>query len=75
MKYGVLLLIGMLLWWQWRHGREVRSSQATRKKAAQAQLVDMVACANCGLHLPASEAVTGALGVYCSPAHRHAREP
>jgi uncharacterized protein len=35
----------------------------------------MVACAHCGLHLPATDAVQGKQGIYCSNAHRQAREP
>jgi uncharacterized protein len=34
----------------------------------------MVSCAQCGVHLPRSEAVTGRLGVYCGEAHRLVHE-
>jgi uncharacterized protein len=31
---------------------------------------DMVSCAQCGVHLPRSEALPGRGGVFCSEAHR-----
>lgn len=34
----------------------------------------MVSCAHCGLHLPASEALPGRGGQFCSAAHRAAFE-
>jgi uncharacterized protein len=34
----------------------------------------MVRCAHCGLHLPATDALPGPGGVYCSAAHRRASE-
>jgi len=35
---------------------------------------DMSTCAQCGLHLPADEALPGRGGVFCSAAHRSAYE-
>jgi uncharacterized protein len=34
----------------------------------------MVACLQCGTHLPESEAVQGRQGAYCSTEHRQLRE-
>jgi uncharacterized protein len=35
----------------------------------------MVACAHCGMHVPADEAIAGQGGApYCSAAHRQAHE-
>jgi uncharacterized protein len=34
----------------------------------------MVSCAQCGLHLPQDEAVTGERGLYCSTEHRTAAQ-
>ncbi len=35
---------------------------------------DMVACVQCGMHLPRSEALPGLGGVFCGEAHRLAYE-
>lgn len=35
---------------------------------------DMVACLQCGVHLPRSEALPGRDGVFCGEAHRIAHE-
>lgn len=35
---------------------------------------EMVACAQCGVHLPSSEALPGRGGMFCSEAHRGAFE-
>ncbi|MDT7929778.1 hypothetical protein [Tepidimonas sp.] len=34
----------------------------------------MVRCRHCGVHLPASDAVRGALGPYCGDEHRRLAE-
>ncbi len=75
MKFLLLFFIFMVLLWQWRHAREQKVTQAKRKTTAAAGVVDMVPCAHCGVHLPANDAVKGSAGVYCSAAHRQAREP
>lgn len=75
MKYLLLFFIFMVLLWQWRHAREQKVSQAKRKDIPAAGVVAMVPCAQCGTHLPSNEAVKGAKDLYCSEAHRQAREP
>ena len=75
MKYLLLFFIFMVLAFQWRQARAAKVKQAARKNAAAASAVPMVACAHCGLHLPAGDALTGGRGVYCSAAHRQAKEP
>ena len=75
MKFLLLFFIFMVLLWQWRHAREQKVSQVKRKNGPPAGVVNMVACAQCGMHLPATEAVKGTKGLYCSAAHRQAREP
>lgn len=72
MKYVIVLAIVFLVAWRWRSARDSRIAQQQPK--AQAQPTDMVACQQCGLHLPASEALQGRQGPYCSPAHRQAAE-
>ncbi|MBV8634935.1 MAG: hypothetical protein JO002_10630 [Burkholderiaceae bacterium] len=42
-----------------------------RQRAPKGESETMLQCAHCGVHFPASEAVTGAAGaVYCSADHR-----
>lgn len=41
---------------------------------AKLEREDMVACPQCGVHLPASEALPGRGGMFCSEAHRSAYE-
>jgi uncharacterized protein len=74
MKFLLLFFIFMVLLWQWRHARSPKVRQAARKSAGPA-VVTMAECAQCGLHLPAHDAIQGKQGLYCSVAHRQAREP
>ena len=69
MKYLVLLLVIVGVLWLVRTRSGAAPKAPRRPGAPQA----MIACAHCGVHLPRSEAVAGADGVYCSEAHRLAR--
>jgi uncharacterized protein len=70
MKYLILVLVvAAALWW----ARSRRSTVARKPPAAPPALQAMVPCAHCGVHLPRSEALSGALGLYCSEEHRRAR--
>ena len=66
----LLLILGLVLVgvWLWRSSRE---TPRQRKPAPPANTVpqEMVRCAHCGMHLPASEAVPGKKGLYCGPEH------
>jgi uncharacterized protein len=75
MKFLLLFFIFMVLLWQWRHAREQKVKQAARKNAAPLGAIEMVQCAQCGVHLPATDALKGANGLYCSALHRQTREP
>lgn len=70
MKYLFWALVILFVWWAWRRAR----SNAGRPSAppAEPRTQEMVTCAHCGVHLPHNEAVAGARGQYCSPAHRSA---
>ncbi len=75
MKYLIVFAIVLLVAWRWRSARSSAVAHQQQPKAnAQAQPADMVACQYCGLHLPATEALAGQRGSYCSPGHRHAAE-
>ncbi|WP_342620735.1 PP0621 family protein [Rhodoferax sp. GW822-FHT02A01] len=75
MKFLLLFFIFMVFAFQWRHSRANKVNKAVRKSAPPPGAAAMVVCAHCGVHLPATEAVHGAQAVYCSAAHRLAREP
>jgi uncharacterized protein len=75
MKFLLLFFIFMVLLWQWRHAREQKVKQAARKNNPTSGTVEMVQCAHCGVHLPATDALKGAKGLYCSAPHRLAQEP
>lgn len=78
------LLIGVLIVWllyspilrrarQIQRDRRPAAPTATTGPAKPPQVEDMVACAHCGVHLPASEACQDTAGQpYCSAAHRDA---
>lgn len=69
MKYLVLLVIVSAgIWWI----RQQRRSTSTQPKKSEPHI--MVACADCGTHIPESDAIHGAHGVYCSQAHRNRHE-
>ncbi|MEP7057063.1 MAG: PP0621 family protein [Caldimonas sp.] len=68
----VLLAVGVLLWLL-RGG--LRGAQAPAPKPPVADPPrPMLACAQCGIHLPIDEALPGRGGVFCGAAHRAAFE-
>lgn len=75
MKYLVLFLVFLAIGWYWRHARSGEVKDGRRRHKVDAAPQDMVPCRHCGVHLPRQEAVAGALGLYCSSAHRTAQEP
>lgn len=76
MKYLlVLFVIGVALY-VWRANRKA-DRETVAPPPAPAQPISpaqMLACAHCGVHLPASDAVTGRSGSYCSVDHRKLAE-
>lgn len=72
MKFVLLAAIVLLLVWLARRGgRRVPPPAAP---SAEAKPQDMVACAQCGVHLPRGEALPGRGGVFCGEAHRRDHE-
>ncbi len=67
MRYLLLLLVALLIAWQWRTARSRRSD---RQAPRADEPIEMVACAFCGVHLAKPEAVAGRQGFYCSAAHQ-----
>lgn len=80
LKYLLLALVVIWLLYSpaLRGGRRVERPRAKgapkgKGKGMPPALEEMVACAHCGVHLPAGEALRDGQGVpYCSPAHRQA---
>ena len=75
MRFLLVFLVVLVLAWRWRTWREARQRAVQSKKAATPETIGMVACHHCGVHVPVRDAVTGALGHYCSAAHRLNQEP
>lgn len=76
MKFVILLVAVLVLAWlvsgSWRRYKQ---GAAPRARSAAPQVEGMVACAHCGVHLPASLAVAGEpprKERYCSVPHRDA---
>jgi len=73
MKYLLLLLLAGYVLWSWRHGQDARkAASAPSQPAQQTQTIDMVACAQCGVHLPVSQALSARSAYFCSAAHQKA---
>lgn len=73
MKFLVVILVVLVVGWLATRGR---SRPAARTRASgRAHAVDIVACRHCGVHVPRSEAVEDATGVYCNESHRLAGPP
>ncbi len=74
MKYLLGFLVMLLVAWRWRTARTAKQLNAQRQHSATRTQVEMVRCDQCGVHVPANEAVPGAQGTYCSIVHRQKKE-
>jgi uncharacterized protein len=75
MKYLLLLLVALLIVWQWRSYRDREARKAPPSRGSAERPIEMVSCLHCGMHLAVSEAVQGQRGGnYCSGAHRQRHE-
>ena len=73
MKFILLMAAVVILLWLLRGSLRSRlrpPPPPPPEAAAPAMLEDMVACAQCGLHLPAPDALPGRGGMFCCEAHR-----
>jgi uncharacterized protein len=68
---ALLFLVWLLFGSARRRGRPGRRD-SERASGVDAPIEDMVACAHCGVHLPASLALLAQARSYCSAAHRDA---
>ena len=64
----VVLAVGWFVWSLIR----VSQRKQERSRAGLAAPVEIVACKHCGVFLPASDALPGPDGPYCSVEHRNA---
>jgi len=76
MKFIVLLIAVLALVYLLRASvRRMQQPPPSQKPKADADApTQMLSCAQCGLHLPAGEALPGRGGVFCGAAHRAAYE-
>ena len=74
MKYLLVIALVLVVFWLWRHNRQAERNEAAaarpRANSKETKVTEMVACDVCQVHLPRSEALIGAKGIYCSDAHR-----
>lgn len=72
MKFAVIALVVVLvLLWMTRKSRATASKPHTTKTSTRD---DMVACIECGVHVPRSEALPGRGGLFCGEEHRARHE-
>ena len=76
MKYLLVIAVLLVAFWVWRNDRREAQArqQARRNPTAPSAPVPLVACRQCGTHLPETEAVKGRRGWYCSTGHRRLEE-
>ncbi len=72
MKYLLLLLVALLIAWQWRTHRAAKDREP--QSGSQQKPIEMLACSHCGTHVAAHEATQGESGAYCSAAHKRLHE-
>ena len=71
MKILLFLAVVFVLLWLLRGATTRRRGGPSRPPSAPQE---MIACAQCGVHLPRDEALPGRGGVFCGEAHRAAYE-
>lgn len=77
MKYLLVLAVVLIAFYLWRNNRltDRRDADAPRAPARKPDTpAIMVACLQCGTHLPDTEAVRGRVGAYCSVEHQRQHE-
>jgi uncharacterized protein len=71
MKYLLVLAVVAVAFWVWRNNRQSAKVESKKPPPAHSNAVQpMLQCAACGVHLPASDALVGRKGSYCSAAHQ-----
>lgn len=78
MKYLLVAVVVLVAIWWLRaklSGDDRPGKRGGARTASQVKPEAMLACHHCGVHVAASEAVSGRLGSYCGEPHRRADEP
>lgn len=75
MRFLLIFLAVLLLAWRWRTSRSAQNPLPQRKAPDVLTPQAMLPCQQCGVHVPANDAVIGTRGAYCSIAHRQQMEP
>ena len=75
MRALLLLAAVLIVVWLWRSRSRAVKPDLGAARAAEPQLQDIVRCHQCGLHLPASDALLGRQGSYCCAEHLQLSEP
>jgi len=78
-KWLLVLAVVVLGYVWWRHQRQAEAAERAARPRPPAPPsapapAPMLRCRHCGVHLPATDAVRGALGPYCSHEHRRLAE-
>jgi uncharacterized protein len=80
MKYLLVVAVVAVAFWLWRNNRQNAKVQQKKSAPTKADVPNldspqpMLQCAACGVHLPATDAVIGKRGSYCTSAHLSRRE-
>jgi uncharacterized protein len=75
MKFLIVIAVVVAVLWLMRSLRKPHLPPTPKPpQAVEPENEDMVACVQCGVHLPRSEALPGRGGVFCGEAHRKAYE-
>ena len=67
LKYLLLLILALVVWWAWKKRAELPPAADTPPLPER-----MVRCAQCGVHLPESDALADGDRHFCNEAHRRA---
>lgn len=70
MKFLLLVLAVIVLVWMLRGARRREDPSPPKPPRTGSGAEPMVACRQCGVHLPQHEALPGRGGVFCGEAHR-----
>ncbi|WP_240494540.1 PP0621 family protein [Azonexus hydrophilus] len=70
LKYLLLLILALVVWWAWKKRAELPPAAETPPPLPER----MVRCAHCGVHLPESDALADGDRHFCNEAHRRAAQ-
>ena len=77
MKYLLVFAVIAVAFWIWRQGRQAdqpKPPPSQRRNKPLPPPTAMVACLECGTHLPETDAVQGRQGAFCCEEHRRLSE-